>query len=142
MMPIWKLCQFANVVAYLFVQALHMPRSNNSSGVYRPKYKKKAHFSLVSLSVYSRSRRGAERIRQGEGCWSRPPKTALEGSYLTESSSSENRILRPRREKLLTESPAKRIIIYSEEYISIHFSYFHIYLICFLTGRAHAAATR
>ena len=30
-----------NVFPYvLFVQAMHMPRSKNSSGVYRPKYKK------------------------------------------------------------------------------------------------------
>ena len=48
-----KLRQFGNVVPHLFVQALHMPRSKNSSGVYRPKYKK-AHFSLVSLSVRPR----------------------------------------------------------------------------------------
>ena len=33
-----------------------------------------AHFSLVSLSVHPRSRWVAERIRQGEGRWSRPPK--------------------------------------------------------------------
>ena len=37
-----------------------------------------------------------EWIRQGEGRWSRPPKTALIRSYLTENSSSANRILRPR----------------------------------------------
>ena len=34
-------------------------------------------FSLVSLGIRLRSRRGAERIRQGEGRWSRPPKPAL-----------------------------------------------------------------
>ena len=33
---------------------------------------------------HSRSRPGAERIRQGEGRWSRPPKTALKRSGLTE----------------------------------------------------------
>ena len=60
---------------------------------------KKTHFLLASLRVYSRSRRGAERIRQGEGGWSRPPKTTLERSYLTEDSSFENRILRSRRKK-------------------------------------------
>ena len=43
-----------------------------------------ARFSLVSLSIHPLSRRGAERIRQGEGRWSRPPKTALERSDLTE----------------------------------------------------------
>ena len=65
---------------------------------------KKTHFSLVSFSVYPRSRRSAERIRQGEGRWSRPPKTALERRDLTEKSSSENPILRPRRKKKLTKS--------------------------------------
>ena len=34
-------CQFRSVVPYLFVQALHMPRYKNSSGVCRLKYKKK-----------------------------------------------------------------------------------------------------
>ena len=67
-----------------FVQALHMPRSKNSSGVYRSKYKRNAHFSLVSISPRTRSRPGAERIRQGEGRLSRPPKTALARSDLTE----------------------------------------------------------
>ena len=43
------------------------------------------HFSLVSLiSPHPRSCRGAERIRQGEGRCSRPSKTALERSDLTE----------------------------------------------------------
>ena len=50
----------------------------------RSKLKKTAHFSLVSLSPRPRARRGAARIRQGEGHWSRPPKTALEQSDLTE----------------------------------------------------------
>ena len=82
---------------------------------------KNAHFSLVSLSPRTRSRPGPERIRQGEGRLSRPPRTALERSYFTENSSSENRILRPRRKKLLTESPAKRMIIYIFIYIFSHF---------------------
>ena len=42
-----------------------------------------SNFSLVSLSLHPRSRRGAERIRQGKGRWSRPPKTALERSDLS-----------------------------------------------------------
>ena len=70
-----------------------------------------ARFSLVSLSIHPLSGRGAERIRQGEGRCSRPPKTALERSDLTENCCSENRILRPRRKKLLTEPPQKRMII-------------------------------
>ena len=56
-------------------------------------------FSIVSLGTGPRSRRCAERTRQGEGRWSRPPKPALERSYLAENSSSANRILRPRRKK-------------------------------------------
>ena len=32
-------------------------------------------FFLVSLSPHPRARRGAQRIRKGEGRWSRPPKT-------------------------------------------------------------------
>ena len=39
---------------------------------------------LVSLSLHPRSSRGAERIRQDKGRWSRPSKTALERSNLTE----------------------------------------------------------
>ena len=39
-------------------------------------------FSLVSRGVRPRSRRCAERTRQGEGRWSRPPKAALERSYI------------------------------------------------------------
>ena len=97
---------------YVFVQALHMPRSKNNSGVYRPKYKKIAHLSLVSLSARTRSRPGTERIRQGEGRLSRPPKTALERSDWTENSSSENRILRLRRKKTPDRIPPKRMIMY------------------------------
>ena len=54
-------------------------------------------FSLVSLGIRPRSRRCAERTRECEGGCSRPPKPALEQSYLTENSSSTNRILKPRR---------------------------------------------
>ena len=89
-----------------------MPRSKNSSGVYRPKYIFFAPFSLVSLSPRTRSRPGAERIRQGEGRLSRPPKTALERSHLTENSSPENRILRPRRKKTPDRIPKKSMVIY------------------------------
>ena len=61
-----------------------MPISKNTSGVCRPKYIFCSHFSLVSLSIRPRSPQAAERIRQGERRWSRPPKTALERSDLTE----------------------------------------------------------
>ena len=100
-----------NVFPYVFfvqLKALHMAKSKNSSGVYRPKYKKIAHFSLVLLSPRTRSRPGAERIRQGEGRLSRPPKTALERSYLTKNSSSENRILSPRRRKTPDRIPERK----------------------------------
>ena len=39
-------------------------------------------FSLVPLGIRPRSRRCAERTRQSEGRWSRPPKAALERSYI------------------------------------------------------------
>ena len=77
-----------------------------------PKIQKFAQFSLVLLSPRTQSRPGAERIRQGEGRLSRPPKTALERSYLTENSGSDNRILRPRRKKTPDRIPPKRMIIY------------------------------
>ena len=49
------------------------------------KKKKNAMFLFVLLSIHPRSRRGAERIRQSEGRWSRPVETALERSGLTEN---------------------------------------------------------
>ena len=78
---VWKLCQFW--------------KSSRSADAADVKIQKKprgdllkiqhfCNFSLVSLSVYPRSRRGAGRIRQGEGRRSLPPKTALERSDLTE----------------------------------------------------------
>ena len=54
------------------------------TGEYRSKHKKTSHFTRVALILHPRSRRGSERIRQGEGRWSRPPKTALERSDVTE----------------------------------------------------------
>ena len=64
------------------------------------KTQKFAHFSLLSLSLHPCSRRGAERIRQGEGRWSRPPKTAHERSDLTEKFQS--------RESHTTEAETKK----------------------------------
>ena len=64
-----------------------------------------SNFSLVSLGIRPRSRRCAERTRQGEGHWSRPPKAALKRNYI------RPRILVPRiayfgrdKQKLLTKS--------------------------------------
>ena len=75
-------------------------------------------FSLVSLGICPRSRRCAERTRQGEGRCSRPPKAALERSYSTENSSSANRILGPRQKKLLTKSlKPKDDFIYTYVYV-------------------------
>ena len=91
---------------------------------YTAQIQKFAHFSLVSLSPRTRSRPGAERIRLGERRLSRPPKTALERNYLTENSSSENRILRPRRKKLPTESPPKRMIICIYIYVKYYLVFF------------------
>ena len=74
-------------------------------------------FSLVSLGIHPHSRRCAERTRQGEGRWSRPPKAALERSYSIENSSSANRILRPRRKKNSWPNPwNQRMIQYNTHY--------------------------
>ena len=54
---------------------------------------------------------------------SRPPETTLERSYLTENSSSENRILRPRRKETPDRIPPKRIIIYEVYTLKYTFSY-------------------
>ena len=66
--PIWKSClakfHFTNL-------SKHQDPKNNWRVPFKLQFF--AHFSLVSLSVYPRSRRGAERIRQGEGRWSHPP---------------------------------------------------------------------
>ena len=51
---------------------------------YRPKIQNFNHFSIFSFSPHTDSRPGAERIGQSEGRWSRPSKTALERSNLTE----------------------------------------------------------
>ena len=81
-------------------------------------------FSLVSLGIRPRSRRCAERTRQGEGRWSHPPKTALERSYLTENSSSANRILRPRRKKTPDRIPeTNNDLTYSLYLYSFHSRY-------------------
>ena len=76
MTPIWECCAlFIRSSSTYICQDPRIAR-----GRITPKFKNKVHFSLVSLSVYPRSRRGAERIRQGEGRLSRPPETALERS--------------------------------------------------------------
>ena len=48
-------CNIQNVVPYLFVQALHMSRFKNSSGVYRPKYEKNVFFACLAqhLSAFT-----------------------------------------------------------------------------------------
>ena len=80
----------------LFCQPLHTSRSEEKlkSTVQNTIF---ARFSLISLSIHPRSRRDAEQIRQGEGRWSRPPKTALEHSDLAEKFQFRASILRPRR---------------------------------------------
>ena len=65
-------------------------------------------FSLVSLSIHPRSRRGTQRIRKGEGRWSRPPKTFMRfiRSSLQTSSKTNKRTLKPcrRQAKQMLES--------------------------------------
>ena len=62
---------------------LHLPRSKNSSGVYRPKYKIKRssrYSRSASIRVCVEVRNGYGQSQRGSG---RPPKTAFEQSYLT-----------------------------------------------------------
>ena len=109
--PIWKWCQLGKKCfsIWLFRSSSAYAKIKKILG---PEIQKLAHFSLVSLSPRTRSRPGAERIRQGEGRLSRPPRTALERSYLTENSSSENRILKPRRKAPERIPPKKDDHIY------------------------------
>ena len=70
----------------LFYQPLHVHQDRKSNSRAPLKTQKSAHFSLVSFSFYyPRSRRGVERIRQGEGRWSCPLKTAFERIDTTEN---------------------------------------------------------
>ena len=96
------------MLSLIYSFKLYICQDPRLARAYTAQIQETAHFSLVSLSIYPRSRRRAERIRQGEGRWSRPPKTALEPSYLTENSSSENRILRPRRKITPDRIPPKK----------------------------------
>ena len=77
MTPTWKQC-----INYIY-QSLHVHQDPENNSRVPFKIQNFVHFSLVSLSVHPRSRRGAERIRQGKERWSRP-KPALERSDLTE----------------------------------------------------------
>ena len=71
-----------------------------------------ARFSLVSLSIHPRSRRSAERIRQSEGRWSRPPNTALEQSDLTEKFQFRESHAEATTKTYPDQIPERRIIIY------------------------------
>ena len=79
MTPIWK---SFNAKFYFINLSIHQDPITNWRLPF--KIQNFAHFSLVSLNVYPRSRRGAEGVRQGDGRWSRPPKTTLERSDSTE----------------------------------------------------------
>ena len=62
-----------------------------------------ARFSLVSLSIHPRSLQ--ERIGQGEGRWSRPAKTTLERSDLTEKFQFRESHTEAETKKVLTKIP-------------------------------------
>ena len=79
MTPIWKYC-----LAKLFCINLSIHQDPKNNWRVPIKIQNFARFSLVSISIHPRSRRGAERIRQGEGRRSRPSDTALERSDLSE----------------------------------------------------------
>ena len=80
-------------------------------------------FSLVSLGIRPRSPRCAERTRKGEGRWSRPPKAALERSYIRPRIPVPRIAYFGRDKKLLTKylTPKKDFI------------YIYIYLVARIT---------
>ena len=96
----------------LFYQPLHVHQDPENNSRVPFKIHPFAHFSLVSLSVHPRLRQGAERIVQGEGRWSRPPKTALERSDLTEKLQFRESHTEAETKKTPDRIPPKRIIIY------------------------------
>ena len=66
------LCYYRLLLSHRFArQALTRPRINICRGIQNPKSSPILDFSLAPRST--RSRPGRERIRKGEGCWSRPP---------------------------------------------------------------------
>ena len=89
---------------------------------------KKAHFLLVSLSPHTRSRPGAERIRQGEGRLSRSPKPAPERSDLTEKFQFRETHTDAEMKKLLTKSLSPQNI--ESLYIYIFVKVYRIYSSC------------
>ena len=81
-------CQFgikANLenLPHVFLLKISIRQDPKESSRLSPKIQNIGHFSLVSLSPHTRLRPGTERIRQGEGRWSRPSKGAVERSDLT-----------------------------------------------------------
>ena len=72
MMPILEIIQTLQTLLYYSLQ----PKSQDN--LLKKKYF--CNFSLVSLSIHPRSRRGAQRMRKDEGGWSRPPKTSTRWS--------------------------------------------------------------
>ena len=89
--------------------SIHVHRDPENISSVSLKIQNFAHFSHVSLGIYPRSRRGAERIMKGEGCWSRAPKTALERSDLTEKFQfRESHTETETKQSLLTKSPSPR----------------------------------
>ena len=99
-----------------------------------PKIQKFSHFSLVSLSPRTRSRPDAERIRQGEGHMSCPPKTAFERSDLTENPSSEDRVLRQRRKETPDRIPPKRMIIRIDLTAGVYFHFLYYVYVVFIAS--------
>ena len=101
------------------IQACRRQRYNRSLNITSSEY----NIFAISRSPRSASARVHVEVRNGygraEGVGAAPLKTALERSYLTENSSSENRILKPRRKK----SP-ERILPKTNDHIYIYI-YFH-----------------
>ena len=79
-MPIMEMCSHASFVQSLLTTS----RSQKNLELTAQKCNFLANYRLSPAAPHRRSRPYMERIRQGEGGWSRPSKTALEQSHLTE----------------------------------------------------------
>ena len=121
--PIWKLCQLGKkccaIRCFFRSSSAYMCQDPRIARAYTAQ-NTKIYALLACLACLAQPTYpipagcGTDTARRGG--LSRPPKTALERSYLAENSSSENRILRPRRKKLLPGSPPQRMIMHIYTY--------------------------
>ena len=101
-----------NVLPYVFlIQVLHMPRSNNSCGVYRPKYQKLRILARLAQPTYPiPARCGTDTA--GRGAFEPPTESGPWTKLFDREFQFRESHTEPETKKLLTESPPKRMIIY------------------------------